>query len=120
MGANFLETEPPAEKIEQAAETLESLGAEWANAPIRYRRDMLQVIFEAVYVDPLTRKLVCVKPYPPFVPLFRMDDWRKTTMVVSTMRQKTKKLDPRVERLLQLILEARRARRQPMPLGKTT
>jgi hypothetical protein len=54
-------------------ETLESLGAEWASAPLRYQRDMLRVIFEAVYVDVLGRRPVCVKPYPPFAPLFRMD-----------------------------------------------
>lgn len=34
---------------------------------------MLRVIFEAVYVDVLVLKLVCVKPSPPFVPLFTMD-----------------------------------------------
>ena len=39
-------------------------------------------------------------------------------MAVSTTETKTKKLDPRIERLLQLILEARRARRQTV-LAKT-
>jgi hypothetical protein len=34
---------------------------------------MLQVIFEAVYLDPLERYLICVEPYPQFAPLFRMD-----------------------------------------------
>jgi hypothetical protein len=38
--------------------------------------------------------------------------WRKRVMAVSTVEKRTKKLDPRVERLLQLILEARRVRKQ--------
>jgi hypothetical protein len=38
-------------------------------------------------------------------------EWRKRVMAVSPV-EKTKKLDPRIERLLQLILEARRARAQ--------
>jgi hypothetical protein len=36
-------------------------------------RDMLKVIFEAIFVDVAARRLVCVKPWPPFLPLFRMD-----------------------------------------------
>ena len=34
---------------------------------------MLHCIFEAIHVDVEAKRLVCVKPYPPFVPLFRMD-----------------------------------------------
>jgi hypothetical protein len=45
----------------------------WAGAPRKIQREMLKVIFEAVYVDVLGERLVCVKPYPQFVPLFRMD-----------------------------------------------
>jgi hypothetical protein len=51
-------------------------GQQWrqcGSAPKRIQRDMLKVIFEAVYVDVLGRRLVCVKPYPQFTPLFRMD-----------------------------------------------
>jgi site-specific DNA recombinase len=64
---------PETPEVEQAGETLESLGQEWANAPKKYRHDMLQCIFEAIFVDVEAQRLVCVKPYPPFVPLFRMD-----------------------------------------------
>lgn len=59
--------------IETAGETLESLGTAWAGAPLRLQRDMLRVIFEAVYVDMLSRRLVCVKPYKQFAPLFVLD-----------------------------------------------
>ena len=34
---------------------------------------MLGCIFEAIFVDVEAQRLVCVKPYAPFVPLFRMD-----------------------------------------------
>jgi len=64
---------PDTPEIEQAGEVLESLGAEWANAPKQYKRDMLRCIFEGVYIDMLTKRLVCVKPWPQFAPLFRMD-----------------------------------------------
>jgi hypothetical protein len=64
---------PERPEVEQAGETLETLGQEWANAPKKHKRDMLHCIFEAIYVDVEAKRLVCVKPYPPFVPLFRMD-----------------------------------------------
>jgi hypothetical protein len=64
---------PETPKVEQAGETLETIGQEWANAPKKYRRDMLHCIFEAIFVDVEAQGLVCVKPYLPFVPLFRMD-----------------------------------------------
>ena len=59
--------------IEAAGETLENLGAAWANAPKRYQRDMLRVIFQGIYVDMPAKRVVYVKPYPQFAPLFRMD-----------------------------------------------
>jgi hypothetical protein len=64
---------PETPEVEQAGETLESLGQEWVNAPKKHKRDMLHCIFEAIFVDVAAQRLVCVKPYPPFVPLFRMD-----------------------------------------------
>jgi hypothetical protein len=64
---------PETPQVEQAGETLESLGQEWANAPKKYRRDMLRCIFESIFIDVKASRLVCVKPYQPFVPLFRMD-----------------------------------------------
>jgi site-specific DNA recombinase len=64
---------PETPEVEQAGETLETLGQVWDGASKRIRRDMLRVIFEGVYVDAETRRVVCVKPWPPFTPLFRMD-----------------------------------------------
>ena len=64
---------PRQPEIQEAGEALEKLGATWVGASKRLRRDMLRVIFEGVYFDTLTGRLVCVKPYPQFGPLFRMD-----------------------------------------------
>ena len=64
---------PQQPAIEEAGETLEELGAVWATAPKKIQREMLKVIFEAVYVDVLRELLICVKPHPQFAPLFRMD-----------------------------------------------
>ena len=52
---------------------LSKAGAAWASAPKKIHREMLKVIFEAVYVDVLGERLVSVKPWPQFAPLFRMD-----------------------------------------------
>jgi hypothetical protein len=68
---------PEQPAVEEAGETLESLGAVWEEAPLEHKRDTLQVIFKAVYVDVLGKRLVCVKPYPQFAPLFRMDGLRE-------------------------------------------
>jgi site-specific DNA recombinase len=65
--------EPEAPEVEEAGATLESLADAWEGAPVRLRAEILRAIFESVIVDVAARRLVCVKPYPPFVPLFRMD-----------------------------------------------
>jgi hypothetical protein len=57
---------PESPALEQAGETLETLGT-------RYQDEMLKVIFEAICVDIETHKLVCVKPHSQFVPIFRLD-----------------------------------------------
>ena len=72
-------------------------------------RNPLRVIFEDVDVNAVGKRLVCVKPYPQFVALFRMDGLIEKGGV-SMSRKKQKGLDPRVERLLKLIAEAKRAR----------
>jgi hypothetical protein len=64
---------PERPAIEAAGETLETLGAVWATAPKKLQAAMLKTIFEEVRVDLSGRRLACVKPWPPFVPLFRMD-----------------------------------------------
>jgi len=64
---------PKPPEVEKAGGTLESLGQEWADAPKKYSRDMLRCIFEEIVVDVEAQRLVYVKPYPPFVPLLRMD-----------------------------------------------
>jgi hypothetical protein len=65
--------EPEPSEVEHAAETLETRGTEWAGASKRLRRAMLRVIFEGIYCDMIERRVVYVRPYPAFVPLFRMD-----------------------------------------------
>jgi hypothetical protein len=38
---------------------------------------MLRLIFEGIYIDMIEKRLVCVKPYPQFAPLFRLDGLRE-------------------------------------------
>ena len=66
-------TVPDAPDVMEAGATLETLGQIWEDASLRIRRDMLRTIFEGIYVDMQTARVVYVKPWPPFVGLFRMD-----------------------------------------------
>jgi hypothetical protein len=65
--------QPEAPEVEEAGATLESLADAWESAPVRLRAEMLRTIFESVVIDVTARRLVCVKPYPQFAPLFGMD-----------------------------------------------
>ena len=65
--------EPDAPQVEAAGETLEGLAEAWEGAPVRLRREMLLTIFQEVRADVAARHVHCVKPWPPFLPLFRMD-----------------------------------------------
>lgn len=49
------------------------LAEAWQDAPAEIRAQMLRAIFEEIRVDLGARRVVAVKPWPPFVPLFRMD-----------------------------------------------
>lgn len=69
--------EPEQPAVEQAGVTLETLADVWGGAPLQVRRDMLRTIFEKVIVDVDARRLVSVKPWPPFAVLFRMDGMRE-------------------------------------------
>lgn len=65
--------DPEAPAVEAAGATLEALAKAWQVAPAARRAQMLGEIFSAVRVDVAARRLVAVKPWPAFLPLFRMD-----------------------------------------------
>jgi site-specific DNA recombinase len=65
--------DPDADRVEQAGATLAGLAEAWQDAPAEIRAQMLRAIFEEIRVDLGARRVVAVKPWPPFVPLFRMD-----------------------------------------------
>ena len=56
---------------------------------------MLNIIFEAVYVDVLGKRLVCVKPYPQFALLFRMDGMEEREDGCFTYREKDEEVGPK-------------------------
>jgi hypothetical protein len=78
---------------------------------------MLHCIFEAIVVDVAAHQLVSARPHAEFAHLFGQD--RMEELTASTAAKRTKKLDPSVERLLQLILEARRVRQSSKRLGES-
>lgn len=66
---------PPQERaVTQAAQYLEQIATLWDNADLRQRRDLLNAIVDAVHLDVLARRLVCVEPKPEFAVLFRRID----------------------------------------------
>ena len=48
-----------------------AFGSAWAKADKAQRHAMLKELFEAVYIDTDEKRIVGVKPYAEFVPLFR-------------------------------------------------
>jgi site-specific DNA recombinase len=64
---------PEVPEVEEAGATLEALAEAWEGASVHLRREMLSTIFEEIRVDVANRQLLCVKPWPPFLPLFRLD-----------------------------------------------
>ena len=51
----------------------EALAEAWQVAPVGLRAQMLKEIFAEIRIDLTGRRVVAVKPWPPFLPLFRMD-----------------------------------------------
>ena len=68
--ARLAEPEPSA--VRQAGELIQSIGAEWAQAPAAYQRDILRTLFSDVSVDPVAARIVSVSPHAEFVELFRI------------------------------------------------
>jgi site-specific DNA recombinase len=64
---------PEPSQIERAGELLADFGKIYAGAALALQRDMLRTMFEAVYLDIGAARVVCVKPWPEFAALFRMD-----------------------------------------------
>jgi DNA invertase Pin-like site-specific DNA recombinase len=62
---------PNHEHVVQVGEAVIALCASWTKAAKEKRRAMLKEMFEAVYIDPANKKVVGVKPYAEFVPLFQ-------------------------------------------------
>ena len=56
--------EPP--DLEQAAAQLETIGQVWPDARFETRREIVQTLFRAVTVDPLSREVVRVELHKPF------------------------------------------------------
>ncbi len=65
--------DPEAPQVQAAGVTLEALAEAWRVAPVAMRSQILKTIFAEVRVDVTARRLVAVKPWPAFLPLFRMD-----------------------------------------------
>lgn len=62
---------PSAARIEVTADQLKIIRMAWQHATKEERSEILSTLFEAVYCDPVQKRLVALKPKLAFVPLFR-------------------------------------------------
>jgi DNA invertase Pin-like site-specific DNA recombinase len=62
---------PDTHHLLETGEQVVAFGSAWAKADKAHRHAMLKEMFEAVYVDTDEKRIVGVKPYAEFVPLFR-------------------------------------------------
>ena len=62
---------PPAARIEVRADELKTMRRAWQGATKKERSAILATLFEGVYCDPVTKRVLALKPKAAFVPLFR-------------------------------------------------
>ncbi len=64
---------PEANAAEEAGKLVLDLPRLWAGANLTVRRKVLLTVLDAVYVDAKDEKrIVAIKPKPPFVPIFQV------------------------------------------------
>lgn len=61
----------PLAEIEVAAEHLETLRAAWEEATREEKSKIIFTLFDALYCNATTKRLVALKPKAAFAPLFR-------------------------------------------------
>ena len=61
---------------------MEGVVAAWETATKEERRDMLQMMLDAMYIDMTTKEVVGLKPKAAFLPLFNLDEPVKAGEVV--------------------------------------
>jgi hypothetical protein len=65
-------------------DNVEGVVAAWEIATKEERREMLQIMLDAVYIDMTTNQVVGLKPKPAFLPLFNLDEPVKAGELVLT------------------------------------
>jgi len=65
-------------------DNVEVVVAAWEIATKEERREMLQIMLDAVYIDMTTNQVVGLKPKPAFLPLFNLDEPVKAGELVLT------------------------------------
>jgi len=78
--------QPEGEEVMHLGDHIEGLVLAWQNATLVERRDMLRLVFEAVYVDITAKEIVGLKPKPAFLPLFKLDKPVKAGEVALTTK----------------------------------
>ena len=62
---------PDESRLEEIESLVQTLATSWDHATAEERRDMIRLMFDAVFCDPSAKRLVALQPKPDFVVLFR-------------------------------------------------
>ena len=73
---------PEHHQVVAIGDNVEGVVAAWEIATKEERREMLQMMLDAVYIDMTTKEVVGLKPKAAFLPLFNLDEPVKAGEVV--------------------------------------
>ena len=73
---------PEHHQVVTLGDNVEGVVAAWEIATKEERREMLQMMLDAVYIDMTTKEVVGLKPKAAFLPLFNLDEPVKAGEVV--------------------------------------
>ena len=97
---------PEHHQVVNLGDNVEGVVAAWEIATKEERREMLQMMLDAVYIDMTTKEVVGLKPKAAFLPLFHLDEPVRAGEVVLATSLTAGALDsPQSPRLLGRISE---------------
>jgi len=85
---------PEPAQVVTLGDNVEGVVAAWEIATKEERREMLQMMLDAVYIDMTTKEVVGLKPKGAFLPLFNLDEPVKAGEIVLATSLTAGALDP--------------------------
>ncbi len=98
---------PEQHQVVSLGDNVEGVVAAWEIATKEERRDMLQMMLDAVYIDMQTKQVVGLKPKAAFLPLFALDEPVKAGEFVLCTELTAAALDSTLTPNTQILLPSR-------------